>query len=1136
MTAPKPHAKCWFLAALMAATLAAPARAGLVAYWNFDEASGTVVSDSAGSHTGNIVSTAAPNWVAGKNGNALQFAGNNNDQVQLTSNVPLGNQWTISTWFNDLMPQGAWRTLVRGADVSGVAGDHQVIIQDSSWQLGVYQNSTPGGGFRISNPNCNMQTYDDGAWHNLVAVGSAGTTKLYVDGSYVGTSDRQSGYQVANNIYTLDNISGGNQKFAQTLDDMAVWNHPLRASDIQALAAGATPDTIAAPPPSGAVSYRIHGDANFTAYVSNLDTAVSDPNDWVADPFAQSATAGTVVSGAVALPIDSAVWMHIASTRTGGNGYMAAQFKAPPGYIFAETNNQYITTNHWYDPHGTDVPPPGQASWTVSYNPWDSPTGRPYTAIQAQYVADETDSSFAPGLGTERIWGLHVVGGSAVSNVESYFSTAMTITAGTWSIFGTPVPSISEPQGLSAQIVRVNNNINTLSEAQAAFALRAGDANHNVSQVLTVPRADLGVTGGYASPVGVFAGDQHSGAADPEDYALKLAGYIYAPSADYTRSFAVTGDDEFRLTIGTTEIFWEAGGPYTVGVTFPEAGYWPIELVGRNRAGNEGFELSSAPGNLTTWNATDFQLLGTDPTFPVYQRPSAVPVADYPTGIQAQSAGAAFVPGTIPTPTGDGFVFRMVQSAADLPATIWSARHLMDTTPGGTPVGPVVTKVVDYRDPQSGSEGNFGGTPPWPLNTSADDNWFATRASGLIYFPSAGVYSFAEGSDDGFRLRVGNQVIGEYGAGRGHPGNANTMYVDIPEAGLYPIELTQWEGNGGSSVELSHGGFDANRIRSLLVSSRNANTAGFNRDFGTQVYSVEPVAALSRHSTTLQAKILTNVPALNGGTQLPVERWALERKVDPTVSFTYNGSPVEAHPGLWAVYRSAQVNGVTGARQVLTSGTFNFGDNYAYGIPFNSFGDTVNIEDNIEVRYYGYLRIPQTGLYSFHMDSDDNSWVFIDLNGDGAFEQPPSTQGAWHVYWYDVAMNEGWYPVEFRSREGGGGESSRLQWDTPASSGLVWEYMPAVLGGEPLFAFEGDLWQLVASNTSTGLYQVGDLASFEDLMTFPFQSTETLRLSVDIAGAIAIAEADFFFVPEPTTLVLLAGGLLAIARRRRARR
>lgn len=69
----------------------------LVAYWKFDEGSGTTVSDSVGTHTGTTVS--GPTWVNGHSGKALNFDGSS-DYVRIPHQADLNitGELTITAW------------------------------------------------------------------------------------------------------------------------------------------------------------------------------------------------------------------------------------------------------------------------------------------------------------------------------------------------------------------------------------------------------------------------------------------------------------------------------------------------------------------------------------------------------------------------------------------------------------------------------------------------------------------------------------------------------------------------------------------------------------------------------------------------------------------------------------------------------------------------------------------------------------------------------------------------------------------------------------------------------------------------------------------------------------------------------
>jgi len=389
----------------------------------------------------------------------------------------------------------------------------------------------------------------------------------------------------------------------------------------------------------------------------------------------------------------------------------------------------------------------------------------------------------------------------------------------------------------------------------------------------------------------------------------------------------------------------------------------------------------------------------------------------------------------------------------------------------------------------------------------------AFRARALFYSPGNETYAFAFTSDDSCRLDINGKTFGWYNGGRGqNANNSNFVYVTFPEAGFYRFELYHHEGGGDGGVEFSH-----KATGDLLVSSPDPEVEGFTTDLANRFYTFETHARIRRISTDLYGAAFARIPAL--GLAIPPDAWTLQVQAPPG-----GGAP---QPGLLAEYYDFSASygwdaaHKVGEQAVLTSGSFNFGGNYAYG-PWG------NLEDNFGVRYTGFLDVPVSGTYSFHMDSDDRSWIFIDVDGDGTLEAAPDNDN-WHVYW-DVDLAAGLHAVEFRSREFGGGESSRLSWIMPGSN--AWQHIPAQYFVQN--AYDG-AW--IGMLYGTG--QIGDMLNDGLVHRFPWDpDTEyTLRLTVDFFGQTAVSDIlTTVFVPEPGTCLLLGGGLLMLVRRRRRRK
>jgi len=880
-----------------------------------------------------------------------------------------------------------------------------------------------------------------------------------------------------------------------------------------------------AQPTSYPVSYRVDSDDTSYLYITDNDL----------DPEGQMLHEGQpgTQTGSFYMPEGPSRYAHFRVHEDTGGQWGAAQFTAPPGFVFRETGTQYVSTNH--DLHTVD----DDHQWLASHLEWgevgynavggvDHPWPPASDAYEPQ---DEGDAGAPYQPGTRRIWWKYT---TDPNNAEAFFSTRLSLEPGAWSVIYTPEPSITEPEGLSTHILRVTDDLGDLNEARDALNAGRGWGNHYVSEVRSIGNANVDDSASnYGSPVGRFTPDQYTdGTPRPEDTAMRLSAYVYAPTDDYIRSFAVRSDDDAYLMLGDMEFIRAGGGPHVVPVRFPTQGYYPMELVYRNRGGDAGVEISSREGFWTTFDVNEFMILGTDPSYAVYERPGGLGSPE----VGANDVGEPVYEGSI-TPVSDGL---RVQQAfpgygmgnVDQSISYFADKKIYNMDKKKYDIGYVETrKIMDMTDPEGSGAGNWGLNKPFPNDNMDpnnpnpgdpfDDQNFATRINGLIRIPEPGTYAFTVGTDDGFQLRVGNRVLGRFTAGRGIPGGrANYMYAYFDKAGLYPLEFYSHEGGGGSAIEIAHGGSTA-----LLVADRNPANNGFTVDWDGVGYAVEPVAQLQAVGLELRGRAYGEVPAL--GIAVRPERWQLTEIVQgsgariPGVRGDYWDTAGYPRNNLWDEGSWAY----GGFRDDLTSGDAYFGDNFGYG----PWGGSATYEEDFAAKWTGYLQIPETGTYHFRMNTDDDSWLFIDVDGDGVVDPAPGN-AEWTVNWNNVDLTEGLHLIDFRGREHGGGEWSRLEWDPPWGG---WDTIPASYFSQNIY---DGTWAARLLAEGTGM--IGDLLGDGLLMSFPmdFDTTHHLRLTMDIAGLAAVYEDDFLFVPEPGSLVLLAGGIFALATRRRRRR
>ena len=103
---------------------------------------------------------------------------------------------------------------------------------------------------------------------------------------------------------------------------------------------------------------------------------------------------------------------------------------------------------------------------------------------------------------------------------------------------------------------------------------------------------------------------------------------------------------------------------------------------------------------------------------------------------------------------------------------------------------------------------NSSGTFKHANQTDADGNvidtgianYFLAKFSGFLKITTAGNYTFYVKSDDGFRLRINNELAAQHTGTRGFEETSGSY--KFPSSGTYSIELTYFDASGGQGLEL----------------------------------------------------------------------------------------------------------------------------------------------------------------------------------------------------------------------------------------------------------------------------------------------------------------------------------------------
>jgi hypothetical protein len=475
----------------------------------------------------------------------------------------------------------------------------------------------------------------------------------------------------------------------------------------------------------------------------------------------------------------------------------------------------------------------------------------------------------------------------------------------------------------------------------------------------------------------------------------------------------------------------------------------------------------------------------------------------------------------------------------DLNSTLESL-GIWDAIDGGAVTGPVTIGSTTYNIQNihndtdsviSYNNGTFSPNNAWSTIGSGaglggDD--FAVRALATVTF-QPGTYSVATGSDDGRYLRLAGITFDSFGGQggtvqsaadtvmfngtTGHNYSVGTFTVAAPTTAT--LDTHFFERGGGDSFNLA--------IKSGADTSMGGPGDGWellqHNALGGSVSVDNAYTLPSRLKTVARLSALRDAVVgaayvdNNGTAQAPAS-WTLEERGTPTVG-----------PGLLGEYytRSGDNPGTfMGSRIDLVPGSpapteFYFPNDPGGANTSFADGPWGRLEDNFFVRWTGSLDVPQDGTYNFRMNTDDRSRIFIDVDGDGTLEAAPG-QPAWTVNWSGVTLTAGLHDVEFNAIEYGGGDWTRVEWELPGTFG--WQTIPA-----SYFSTFQTPWTTLASGTNA----VGDTVS-DGLfgVTMPL-GDHYLRLTVDDGyGNIAVAEGNLAFIPEPSTFLLAALGLLGL--------
>lgn len=184
---------------------------GLVAWWPFDEGSGTTAQDKSG-HGHTAVISGVPTWTTGVVGGAMEFTHTNGSDVASLQSLDLGEEFSFVIWLYPTDLGSGWQQPIRHGGGNWV-------------QVGYGNCYFKSGGVEFP-----CSGFANNQWVHFACVREAnGTAKIYKNGSLCNTGTNNP-YSGAGNTFS---IGGGN--YAGRVDEVRVYDRALTSSEVALL-------------------------------------------------------------------------------------------------------------------------------------------------------------------------------------------------------------------------------------------------------------------------------------------------------------------------------------------------------------------------------------------------------------------------------------------------------------------------------------------------------------------------------------------------------------------------------------------------------------------------------------------------------------------------------------------------------------------------------------------------------------------------------------------------------------------------------------------------------------------------------------------------------------------------------------
>jgi hypothetical protein len=197
---------------------------GLVSYWRLGETSGTAASDSRGSNNGTYTGGFTLNQGGALTGDSNPSVAVNGStgyvNVPNASNLSPSSALSVEAWVYPTVGTSTQRWVSKFNQYTL----RLMSTQKAQLELGI------GAGFPSVTDSSNLSL---NTWHHVVGTYDGATMKLYVDGSQKASAAQTGAVTQSSNALTLSSLSGSSEFFNGRLDEVAIYNRALSATEVQ---------------------------------------------------------------------------------------------------------------------------------------------------------------------------------------------------------------------------------------------------------------------------------------------------------------------------------------------------------------------------------------------------------------------------------------------------------------------------------------------------------------------------------------------------------------------------------------------------------------------------------------------------------------------------------------------------------------------------------------------------------------------------------------------------------------------------------------------------------------------------------------------------------------------------------------